>query len=479
MKKNSKGVFLEPITSEEMAALDLNCEYYGLSRLQLMENAGMALAEEVLRYNPSKVVVFAGLGNNGGDSFVSSRILSSYAEVEVYLMGRSRDIKTDIAKRNFELLKLTNVRIFEGLGNLKPENIDADCVVDAMLGTGVRGELRDPYSRAVDIINECDARVIAVDVPTGLNPDTGEYVKAVKADVTVTFHRPKPGLLRDDVKDVVGKVVVRSIGIPLSLEKLAGPGDVKITFKRFDRGHKGTHGRVLVVGGGPYTGAPALAALASLKAGADLSFLAVPGTIKDVVSSFSPELIVTGFNNACEIPRARYDVAVIGMGMEEKSARSAVEVVSEFCKKIVLDAGALQAVDAVGEAEVILTPHRGELKRYFGLSGENAEELKSLAKEVNATVLLKGKEDVITDGRKVKINKTGNAGMTAGGTGDVLAGVCGAFFANSNPFNSAVASAFVTGLAGDICYEELGYCFTATDVIQKLPIAIKKCVEFI
>lgn len=475
--QNSKDVFMDPITSKEMAALDLNCEYYGLSRLQLMENAGMALAEEILKFNPSKVVVFAGLGNNGGDSFVSSRVLSSYADVEVYLMGKSSDIKTDIARRNFELLKLSNVRIFE-VSSLKPEVVEAECVVDAMLGTGVRGELREPYSRAVDLINESGAKVIAVDVPTGLNPDTGEYVKAVKADVTVTFHRPKPGLLRGEVKDIVGKIVVRNIGIPLHLEKLAGPGDVKMAFRRFEDGHKGTHGRILVVGGGPYTGAPALAALAALRAGADLSILAVPEQIKDVVSSFSPELIVTGFEDAEEILRAKYNVAVVGMGMEEKSARKVVEVVSEFCKKIVLDAGALQAVDAVSDAEVVLTPHRGELKRYFGLSGESAEELKSLAKDVNATILLKGKEDVITDGRKIKVNKTGNAGMTVGGTGDVLAGICGAFFSNSDAFNSAVASAFVAGLAGDMCFEEAGYCFTAMDVLHRIPAAIKKCVEF-
>ncbi|RUM33860.1 MAG: bifunctional ADP-dependent NAD(P)H-hydrate dehydratase/NAD(P)H-hydrate epimerase [Archaeoglobus sp.] len=472
---------MEPITSKEMAVLDLNCEYYGLSRLQLMENAGMAVADEVLKLNPSSVAVFAGLGNNGGDSLVSARILTSYTDVEVYIMGNIKDIKTNIARKNFEVLKTSGAKIFEITHPSKLHSLDgADCVVDAMLGTGVRGELREPYSTAVDLINQCNAEVIAVDVPTGLNPDTGEFVKAVKADTTVTFHRPKPGLLKPEVKEIVGKLVIKNIGIPLAFERLAGPGDVKLTFKRFADGHKGTHGRILVVGGGPYTGAPALASLAALKVGADLSVLAVPKEIKNIVSSYSPELIVRGFDDAGEIEHIhKCHSAVVGMGMEEKLAKKVVEVISGFCRKLVLDASALGAVDAVGDAEVILTPHRGELEKYFGLN-KNAgiDEVKSLAKDLNATILLKGREDLITDGKKLKINRTGNAGMTVGGTGDVLAGVCGAFLSKSDPLSSAVTSAFVVGMAGDLCLEELGYCYTALDVVSKLPIAVKKSLEF-
>ncbi len=475
---------IECITSEEMAALDLNCEYFGLSRLQLMENAGMALANEVLKLSPSKVTVFAGLGNNGGDAFVASRILSCRADVEVILLGRSSEIKTEIARRNFELCRLSGVRIFEirdseELKELK-ERLETDCILDAMLGTGVKGKLREPYSTAVDVINSSDCVKIAVDVPTGLNPDSGEFDKAVRADVTVTFHKPKPGLLREEAKECVGKLVVRDIGIPESFEKLAGPGDVKITLRRDRHGHKGTHGRVLIVGGGPYTGAPALAAMAVLKAGADLAFLAVPSGIRETVSSYSPELIVSSLDEVGRLAE-RCHSAVIGMGMDEEVASEVVKIVSGKCDRIVLDAGALGAVDAAECDSIVLTPHRGELKRYFGIDCVEAAEIgevSNLAKELNATVLLKGAVDIVTDGTRLKFNRTGNAGMTVGGTGDVLAGVCGAFLAiSSDPFRSATSASFITGLAGDICFEELGYCFTAMDLIERLPLAVKKCTE--
>ncbi len=475
----------ETVTSEEMAAIDLNCEYHGLSRLQLMENAGMALAQEILSLNPSGVTIFAGLGNNGGDAFVASRILSGrVGRIRIYLLGRAGEIKTDIARRNFELAKLAGVDVVEIRDSKDLEKVELfDCIVDAMLGTGVRGRLREPYASAVELINSSEGRKVAVDVPTGLNPDTGECVDAVRADLTVTFHRAKPGLLK--AKQFVGRLVVRSIGIPPGIERLAGPGDVRIAFRRSEFGHKGTHGRVLVAGGGPYTGAPALAALAALKAGADLSFVAVPAKIREVVSSFSPELIVRGFERTGEIEE-RFDVAVVGMGMDERVAREVVRVLSERCERLVLDASAIPCVEQLSSNSdsVVITPHRGELRKHFGLEisqnpGEDElESLRKLARDINAVILLKGKIDVVTDGRRIKLNRSGNAGMTAGGTGDVLAGVCGAFLASTSAFKAAVSAAFVTGFAGDISFEEKGYCITAMDVLEKLPVAIKRCLEF-
>ncbi len=457
----------QTITSKEMGAVDLNCEYYGLSRLQLMENAGKAIAEEVLKLNPSEVIVFAGTGNNGGDSFVASRFLIKKVNVKIYLMG---NVKTEIAKKNLELAKLSGVEVLNGV----PDEVKADCVLDAMLGTGVKGELREPYSSAVDLINNCKAKIIAVDVPTGINPDTGEFKKAVKADITVTFHKVKPGLIKPEVKDYVGKLIVKDIGIPPLIEALSGPGDVKLTFKRNEYSHKGENGKILVVGGGPYTGAPFLSAIASLKAGADLVFLAVPSEIKSIVSSYSPEIIVRGFESPEELKNlSKIDVAVVGMGMEDSLAEDVLKVIR--CKKFVLDASAIPYIDLV-EGDVIITPHTGEIKKYFGI--ENLEEVITLARKEKITILLKGKIDFITNGEKVKLNKSGNAGMTVGGTGDVLAGVCGAILSNSNAFDAATASAFICGLAGDISFEEKGYCLTAMDVVENIPFAVKKCLEF-
>ncbi len=475
---------MDVITSLEMAVVDTNCEYYGLSRLQLMENAGRGVAEEIVkRFEPCKVAVFAGLGNNGGDAFVTARFLKGF-EVEIYLMGSAKEIRTDIAMKNFLILKNAGFKVFEVRDSTMLEEIDADVIVDGMLGTGVRGKLRQPYARAVEIINDSEATVFAVDVPTGLNPDTGEYDTAVKADFTITFHKAKPGLLK--AKEIVGELIVKDIGIPKEIEILTGPGDVKATYRRFETGHKGNHGRILVVGGGEFTGAPALAALASYYAGADIVTLIVPESIYEIVASFSPNLIVRKVKGDAITPKhldeiveiaRKHHVAVLGMGVGKNEEFK--EFVAEFLKhvsKAVLDADGLIS-DVPENVECILTPHAGEFKRVFGLDA-SLENAKKVAEKLDAVILLKGKEDVITDGNRVKVNRSGNAGMTVGGTGDVLAGIAGAFLALSDAFWSACASAFVNGRAGELCFDELGYNYTATDLIRKIPIAIKEALEF-
>jgi len=467
---------METIRSDEMGVLDVNCEYFGLSRLQLMENAGRGLAEEILRrFEPCKVAIFAGLGNNGGDSFVCARFLRGF-DVKVFLLGRSRDIKTEIAKRNFEILKRSNYKIFE----LRDEipDFDSDVIVDGMLGTGVRGKLGGIYARAVEVINNSDAFKVAIDIPTGLNPDTGEYEICVKADLTVTFHKPKPGLFK--ARDVVGEIVVKDIGIPEFFEKLAGVGDVKKVYRRFE-GHKGVHGRIVVIGGLGYTGAVALTSLACYNSGADLVMTLVPKDVKDVVASFSPNLIVRELkmdpDSLNEIMK-RTHVAILGMGVERSD--EFLEFVEEFLKlenvkKVVLDASAITE-NIPEDVECIMTPHSGEFKRVFG--DPSVENVMKVANRTNSVILLKGKEDLITDGKRIRFNRTGNPGMTVGGTGDVLAGVVGAFFALNDAFWSASAGAFVNGLAGDLCLKEKGYNFTAVDLLEKIPTAIKFCLDF-
>ncbi|HIP25154.1 MAG TPA: NAD(P)H-hydrate dehydratase [Archaeoglobus profundus] len=473
---------MDVITSDEMSVIDINCEYYGLSRLQLMENAGRGVAEEIKkRFEPCKVVIFAGLGNNGGDAFVAARHLKGY-DVEILLMGTSDQIKTEIAKRNFEILKTCGYKIVEIRDSSMLKDVKADIIIDGMLGTGVKGKLRQPFLKAVEVINDSSAFVIAVDVPTGLDPDTGDYNVVVKADLTVTFHKAKPGLLK--AKDIVGELIVKDIGIPKELEMLTGPGDVRKVYHRYENGHKGVHGKVLIIGGGPYTGAPALAAMASYYAGADIVTVLVPKQIYNIVASYSPNLIVRSvekftlkyLEDIKELIR-KHHVVVIGMGAGRTDEFK--EFVEELLKlnevkKVVLDADALTS-DIPENVKCILTPHRTEFKRLFGMDA-NLESVKNVAKKINSVILLKGKEDIITDGKRVKINKTGNAGMTVGGTGDVLAGIVGAFFALNDAFWSACAGAFVNGKAGDLCLNEFGYNFTAYDMLKKIPITIKSCI---
>ncbi|MET1125014.1 MAG: NAD(P)H-hydrate dehydratase [Archaeoglobaceae archaeon] len=465
---------METITSRDMFIVDTNCEFYGLSRLQLMENAGRAVAEEVRkRFEPCKVTVLAGTGNNGGDAFVAARHLKGF-EVDVYVVGRKRDVRSREAKANLEVLERAGFEIREGI----PDNF-GDVVIDGMLGTGLTGAPREPVASAIDSINDSGAFVVAVDVPSGLNADTGEFVKAVKADVTVTFHKPKPGLLK--AAELCGELVVADIGIPEGIERLCGPGDVAASYRRFEGAHKGMHGRVLVIGGGEYTGAPALTSLAAYAAGADIVTTVVPESIRSVVASFSPNLIVrsvsgdsVSLRHVEELERlaAKHHVVAMGMGVgENEEFAEVVEELLKSCKKAVLDAQAI--VSKVPEGvECIMTPHAGEFRRVFG-----DVDVRKAARSSGSVILLKGREDVISDGERVKVNRSGNAGMTVGGTGDVLAGIAAALLCNDDAFHAACAAAFVNGYAGDLCFEELGYNYTATQLIEKVPVAIKRCLN--
>jgi NAD(P)H-hydrate epimerase len=326
---------------------------------------------------------------------------------------------------------------------------------------------------AIDAINSSGRPVISVDVPSGLGTN-----KAVRSDVVVTFHRPKP--------DIAGEVVVADIGIPPIAEFFVGPGDLWLVGKRAPESHKGDSGRILVIGGGPYTGAPALSALAALRAGADVVTVAAPKTAAKTISSFSPNLIVQELTADHLCPEdmsilvdqiARHDVVVVGMGLgRHPETMAALAEIIPLTKKIVIDADALQpSLPLKG----IVTPHAGEFKRISGIPlvdlgyRERIEPLKGYAKGKGLVVLLKGKVDLISDGEVVRANTTGNPGMTVGGTGDVLAGVTAAFYARTTALRAATAAAFINGRAGDLVYSELDFGMVATDVIKKIPEAMR------
>ena len=461
------------ISWEEMRAVDANCQYLGLLPLQLMENAGAAIAREIIASSPGKrVAIIAGRGNNGGDAFAAARHLSGF-EVTIYLLGRARDISTEEAKRNWEILEhlhwdLREVRCSEEL------KLDGcDLIVDGIFGTGVKGRVAGLEAEAIDAINLSGKKVLSVDIPSGQGTD-----KVVRADYVVTFHRPKP--------DLGECVIVADIGIPPEAELFVGPGDLGLMGKRSRESHKGDSGRVLVIGGGPYTGAPALTALAALRAGADIVTVAAPAEAARVISCFSPNLIVRELSSDHLTPQdlpmlqdliPAHDVVVMGMGLgRHPDTGDALASIIPLAEKAVIDADALlPGLPLKG----IITPHAGEFQRLSGLSladmdwRERMEPLKGYARERKVIVLLKGKVDLITDGELIRANTTGNPGMTVGGTGDVLAGIAAAFYARTSALRAANAAAFVNGRAGDLVYAERGFGMLATDLVEKIPLAMR------
>ena len=457
--------------------MDANCTYFGLLPLQLMENTGAALAREVRARAPGKrIAIVAGRGNNGGDAFVAARHLADF-RVATYLLGRSRDITTQEAKQNWQILETLDFDLIEVVDPQDLHLWDFDLILDAIFGTGARGVIKGLEAGAIDAINSAGKPVISVDVPSGLGTD-----KVVKSDLTVTFHRPKPGM--------TGEVVVADIGIPPAAEFFVGPGDLWLVGKRAPESHKGDSGRILVIGGGPYTGAPALTSMAALRAGADVVTVATPKSASSIIAGFSPNLIVRELSGDHLLPEdleilkdliARHDVVVMGMGLgRHPETQEALAEIIPLCKKTVIDADALQPDLPL---KGIVTPHVGEFKRISGiaLSGasfrERIDPLMGYAREKGLVVLLKGKvgpvSNLITDGEIVRANSNGNPGMTVGGTGDVLAGVAAAFYARTSALRAATAAAFVNGRAGDLVYVEKDLGMVATDVIEKIPEAMR------
>jgi NAD(P)H-hydrate epimerase len=486
------------IGSRESRILDRNSEYLGVSTLQLMENAGKAVSDEVaVRYpTKSEIVVYAGSGRNGGDGMVAARHLASRGyRVNVILVGTPSEIHDEATSVNWRAINAMSetVKIETARDSSQINASKCDVIIDALLGTGARGTLRQPIMRTVEIMNEMRCYKIAVDVPTGIDSDTGEVLgKALNANLTITFHARKPGLRIAEKH--CGEVKVAGIGIPPEAGIYAGPGDVEdATAPRLPEAHKGDFGRLLVIGGSEtYSGAPALVALAALRTGVDLVFVAAPEKTALSIASFSPNLITIRLAGdhlnegnieilKPQIERSTCTAMGPGLGTHDETIKAVTRILSiyeENRKPALIDADAIRAMGKITKKTrfpVVVTPHAGEFQVLSGHAPSSdlrtrTEEARSLATALGGTVLLKGHVDVISDGERVKLNRTGNPAMTVGGTGDVLSGVVAGLMAQGVPeFNASVAGAFINGAAGDLAVVELGDHLAPTDLIHLIP----------
>ncbi len=486
------------ISAEETRIVDRNSEYLGVSTLQLMENAGKAIADAVSsRFKATgSVVVFAGTGRNGGDGLVAARHLANRGfKVTVLLIGDPNAIRDDSARKNWlaasRMRDSVRFEIFADSSAVKSRKCDV--ALDALLGTGARGELREPIATAVRVLNRMECFRVAVDVPTGVDSDTGETApEAVRANLTVTFHAKKMGF--DRAKSYLGEVVIADIGIPREAWFYAGPGDVEVvTSVRSPDAHKGDFGRLLVIGGSEtFSGAPALAGLAALRTGVDLVFVAAPEKTAHDIAAFSPNLITLKLQGDClqvsslrqlheHILKASGLVVGPGLGMERRTfaaVRKIVQLAGKVAKPCLIDADALKGLGKISRpigVKGVLTPHAGEFKIIHGSQPDSdrskrARQAVELAQRSGCTVLLKGRVDVIADNERVKLNWTGNPGMTVGGTGDVLSGIVGGLLAQGiEPFRAATAGAFINGAAGDLAAKEYGHHLAPSDLLPLIP----------
>ena len=504
-----------------MMVTDYNCEYLGLSRLCLMESAGKSLAEEVGKIavytfaKPVKVVIFTGSGGNGGDGFVAARyLLNRGYDVDIYML--KDNIHSNEAKVNFEILKnmkprlsrltIFNLKNLDDINNCEvAKSKDSEFViVDGLLGTGIKGKLQTNIKRAIEIINESQGVKISVDVPSGMDPLTGNVDDlAVIPDYTISFHKIKTGV-RDAEEEVVGGLVTADIGIPFEAEYFVNYGDFLRLKNRSPSSHKGNNGRLLVIGGSKdYSGAPAIAGMAAIGAGADLVHVAAPKNAADAIKATSPDLIVKSLegdylalNHLDEILELVENVDAVligpGSGINDDTSKLFNVLVTKIKKPIVLDADALKQVELnliKNRDDIVLTPHIFEFKSIFKISenlkldidsydfnkvDENITEFQQIIRQIKGTVIVKGQYDLILSGSKFRINKSGNPGMTVGGTGDALSGITASLLSQDlNSFDSACLGVFINGLAGDEAFNQKGNGFSATDLVSFIGNVIK------
>jgi hydroxyethylthiazole kinase-like uncharacterized protein yjeF len=517
----------EKISSEEMSILDNNSEWLGIPKSYLMECAGYSFARKIISRgyidSKKKAVIFCGTGNNGGDGFVVARHLCSHGvNVLIILVGDPSKIRTKEAQLNWNIIynNLTysiEVEIVKDstdlmkIGNRIKQDKSYHVIVDGLLGTGIEGKIREPIASAIDLINNIRKdeneriMVISIDVPSGLNPNTGDVSdRGVIADLVITFHRRKKGLSCNS--NYINEVIEKSIGIPPEAHLFVGRGDLKANLKKRKKdAHKGDFGKTLIIGGSKnYTGAPAYSSLTGIHFGIDLVITYVPEIIGIPLRSYSPNMIVrTSKGNWLNLDALEELTELIkwadsiligpGLGLKKETENLLVEllkILKQYKKPFVLDADALKLVkdhlELIKGLPVILTPHEAELKIMTDIDlppynevDDRSKVILNLAKKLNLTLLVKGPFDYISDGKQIKINKTGCAEMSIGGTGDVLAGLCSCFIATKNdPFNSACSAAFLNGIIGEYCKANIGDRFTALDMTKNINNALRNMLNF-
>lgn len=510
------------VTAEQMRAIDRQLiEGLGIPGIALMENAGVAAAqvvwEELERQGGRRVCILAGRGNNGGDGFVMARHLANRAQVDVFLLGQKERLQGD-ARTNLEIcerlgLTVTEVLDAAALGAVKTSLEQADVVVDALLGTGLQSAPREPIASAIRLINDRRKPVVAVDVPSGLESDTGRVHEdcCVQATRTVTFGAAKIGLMVYPGLSYAGDVTIADIGVPPALLNapeinvgLTTAADVRAIWpRRAPDAHKGSCGHALLFAGSlGMTGAAMLSARAALRVGAGLVTVAGPESLNPILETALPEILTVPLPEtdrqsiaATALPYAtsllgRATAVAVGPGLSQhpQTGEFVRGLVAAGPHPLVLDADALNLL-AAGERPcfgadrpTILTPHPGEMARLLKRSVREIQaDRLAAAREAAATfqalVALKGARTVIaTPEGQVAINPTGNPGLASGGTGDVLTGIIVGLLAQGmEPWDAAVAGTYLHGLAADLAVDQgCEAALIAGDVVDKLPAAIRR-----
>lgn len=512
------------VTAAEMQEMDRRTiDTFGIPGRILMECAGRGATrtflEKVYDARSGRVGIVAGRGNNGGDGFVIARYLAQRdIDVSVFLLSDCGAVKGDAAA-NLELLKALKVPVIEIPGpeqfaRTQTTMLHVTCWIDALLGTGLNADVKGYFRQVIEFINAQQRPVLAVDIPSGLNADTGQICGiCIQATATATFGFPKIGHVVHPGAQYCGSVDVIDIGIPAFIasqvsarQRMITNQEVKlIVDRRSPDDHKGRTGHLLVVAGATgKTGAAAMTANAALRAGAGLVTLCLPKALNLIAEAQLIEAMTTplpdqgtglilddAFDTLLAQTPGKQALAIgPGLGTESPTRKLVHRVIKELELPLVIDADGLNnlaghtALIKHRSAPTVLTPHPGEMTRLTGLSTRQIQQdrltiARKFAIDNRVCVVLKGARTVIAEPEgHVWINPTGNAGMASGGMGDVLTGMIAGFLAQGcSAVEAAIAGTYLHGLAADMLSRKMPWGYLATEVIQTIPLAIGKILS--
>ncbi|MBB6482090.1 NAD(P)H-hydrate dehydratase [Spirochaeta isovalerica] len=505
------------VTVSQAAAMDSKAEgEYALPQLILMENAAGAacrLIRQKLVIEETNFLVLCGSGNNGGDGLALARLLYSAGGAPLVLMTSSPEKLSGPARQNYEILKNYPIEILLQFSEerLRKELEETDVVIDALLGTGLSREIGGSLARYIELINESEKKVFSIDIPTGINGDTGQVMgSAIQAAHTISFGALKPGNFLYPGYGFNGEVSLSRISLP---PEIYDSGEFSIELNdypplpvREETGHKKSFGNILTISGAAnYFGAPVFAAAGVLKSGGGFSRLASPASIIPYLAAQLPEAVflpmeetdqrsISPSNLNILLKEAdKSDGVVIGPGMSLNSRTA--ELICSFIRAFegftVVDGDALSAVAGKyhlfenRRGATVLTPHTGEMARLCATTVEEIRKdpvkiVRRCAGDYHAIAVLKGPHSLIgfPDGRVI-INTSGNSGLGTAGSGDILAGmIAGLFGAGLDGEDAVKAGVFLHGFAGDIAADKLGKdSLTARDILEAVPPAVKRYRE--
>jgi ADP-dependent NAD(P)H-hydrate dehydratase / NAD(P)H-hydrate epimerase len=479
----------------------------GIPGIVLMENASREVLHFLLGKAEDNFCIICSKGNNGGDGFALARQLFVMGKrVEVFLVGGDQGMSSD-CRINYEAAKGTGIEITsieseDGIAELNRAMDKCDLAVDAIFGTGLTRNVEGIYSSVIDAVNAHNIFVAAIDVPSGMNSDTGRIAgNCIKADATVTFELYKKGFLYYKAQEYTGEIVTVKIGIPEKAvlkyhnrEYILDAAMIRDKVKVRDRySHKGDFGRVLIIAGiVGYSGAAYICTTSAVRSGSGLVTLACEQQIRNILSQRLTEAMTISFEKRSKLEGhiGRSDAIAIGPGLG--NSRETLELLRNVLENakcpVVIDADGLNALECNLEllesrkCGVVITPHPGEMARLSGyeigyIEENRSEVAKEFALKYGVIVLLKGYNTIITDGNDLFYNSTGSSAMASGGMGDCLTGIITSFIGQGyDTLTAACLAAYIHGYSGDVLSQEL-YSVNATHVMEEIPYAIKEIID--